>query len=167
MASWIQLEGQAPELAAAGWRLFHRGGRVAIGFLATVARHGAPRLAPVCPIFANENVYVSVGAHTPKQKDLLWNGRFVLHAFLGTGDEEFQVTGRALEVADPDARAAVLRAIAFGAYSVADPIFLLDLQQGLHVRWENVGQPDTRAIRRRWTASSGIVRESSWSLKGR
>ena len=163
MASWLALEKQAPELAAAGWRLFHRG-RVAIGFVATVDRRGGPRLAPVCPIFANGHVNLSVGSHTPKTNDLREDGRFVLHAFLGAEDEEFQIAGHAIEVQDPDERASVLRAIPFGAYSVEDPIFSLDLQRCLHVRWENVGRPDTRAIRKNWTAASGIVRESFWSL---
>jgi hypothetical protein len=163
MARWAELEMGAPALAAAGWRLFHRGS-VPIGFMATIAGRGAPRLAPVCPIFANGDVYLSVGAHTPKKADLKRDGQFVLHAFLGTEDEEFQVSGRAIEVENPDERARVLRAIAFGAYDPMDPIFRLDLERCLHVRWDNVGRLDTRAIRTAWTASSGRVRESHWSL---
>jgi len=165
MASWQEFEAQAPELAAAGWRLLGADG-IAIGFLATVSRHGSPHLAPVCPIFAAGNVYLSVGAHTPKKVDLTHNGRFVLHASLGREDEEFQIAGRAREVYAASERGAVHQAIKFGAYNREDPVFLLDIQRCLSVVWQNVGRPDTRAIRKSWSAASGRVGESSWSLAG-
>ena len=31
-----------------------------------------------------------------------------------------------------------------------DPVFRLSVSAALHVHWERVGQPDTRAIRERW-----------------
>lgn len=132
--------------------------------MATVARGGAPRLAPACPIFADGHVYVSVGAHTPKADDLSRDGRFALHAFLGPADEEFCLSDRAVEVGEPARRETVHRAIRFGAYSAADPIFQLALEHGFHARWENVGRADARAIRTTWSASSGEVRETRWSL---
>jgi hypothetical protein len=163
MGSWSDLERQAPALAAAGRRLL-KVDAMPIAFAATVARGGAPRLAPVCPIFADGQVYLSVGAHTPKADDLARDGRFALHAFLGSADEEFPLSGRASEVVEPGRREAVHRTIKFGAYRGADPIFLLAFERGFHARWENVGRPDTRAIRTAWSASSGKVRETRWSL---
>jgi hypothetical protein len=76
----------------------------------------------------------------------------VLHAFLGANDEEFQVAGRAAEVLDETQRSAVHAAIPFAAFQRADPVFRLDVERALWVYWERVGQPDTRAVRRRWTA---------------
>ena len=51
MASWAELEVEAPEVGAAGRRLLVGDDGVAIGFLATTAAHGVPHLSPVCPIF--------------------------------------------------------------------------------------------------------------------
>jgi hypothetical protein len=48
-------------------------------------------LAPVCPIFCEDHVYLSVGAGTPKKDDLRLRQHYVLHAFLGNNDEEFQI----------------------------------------------------------------------------
>jgi len=163
MPSWRDLKKQAPGLAEAGWRLF-RADAVPIAFMATAARNGSPRIAPVCPIFAGDDVCLSVGAHTPKADDLSRDGRFALHAFLGPGDEEFQVSGRAVQVTDPAQRESVHRSIKFGAYSTSDPVFRLDLRRCFHVRWEDVGRPDTRSIRRSWSAASEKVRETRWSL---
>ncbi|MCI0547675.1 MAG: pyridoxamine 5'-phosphate oxidase family protein [Candidatus Rokubacteria bacterium] len=163
MASWSDVGREAPELAAAGWRLFKADG-IPIAFLATVARSGRPRIAPVCPIFAGGDIYLSVGAHTPKKDDLSRDGRFALHAPLGREDEEFQASGRAVEVVDPTQRAAVHQAIKFGAYHPGDPIFVLDLERCFHVRWEDVGRPETRSIRRSWSPSWGGTRTTRWSL---
>jgi len=151
MVSWAEFEKQAVDLAALGWRLLGADD-VAIGFMATVAHDGSPRMAPVCPIFANGNAYLSAGSKTPKRDDLSRDGRYVLHAFLGKNDEEFQIAGRAIEVTDPQERAAVHRAIKFAVYNPDDPIFLLDIERCLWVFWENVGQPNTRPIRKRWKA---------------
>jgi hypothetical protein len=153
MTNWNEFEKQAPDIAAAGWRLLRADG-IAIGFLATVTRHGRPRMAPVCPIFANGSMYLSVGTHTPKLDDLTRNGFYVLHAFLGQDDEEFQMSGRAVEITDQSERVSIHSAIRFGAYDTGDPIFKLLLERCLWVTWENAGKPGTRSIYRRWKASS-------------
>lgn len=150
MTTWSDFEQAAPEFGAAGRRLLIGSDGVAIGFLASVGPDGAPRLSPVCPIFCGADLYLSAGAHTPKAADLRSSGRYILHAFLGANDEEFQVAGRALEVDDPAEREAVHAAIPFAAFEVADPIFRLSIDRALWVYWERVGQPDTSPVRRRW-----------------
>jgi hypothetical protein len=97
-------------------------------------------------------VYLSIGAGTPKRRDLADRKSYVLHALLGKNDEEFQIAGEADEVRDPQERDAVLAAIRFGGFDPRHPIFRLDIERCLWCRWENVGQPDTRPIRRRWRA---------------
>ncbi|MEJ2132466.1 MAG: pyridoxamine 5'-phosphate oxidase, partial [Gammaproteobacteria bacterium] len=95
MISWQAFTQQAPRFAEAGARLFDHGGNgISIGFLATVTATAKPRLAPVCPIFFEQGIYLSVGAPTPKRADLKERGDYVLHTFLGTNDEEFQIAGR-------------------------------------------------------------------------
>ncbi len=152
MASWAELEADAPEFGTAGRRLLVGDDGVAIGFLATTAAQSGPHLSPVCPIFCAPHVYVSAGATTPKVADLRAAGGYVLHAFLAANDEEFQLAGRAREVVEPPERAAVHAAIRFASFERDDPIFCLDIDRALWVYWERVGQPDTRPVRRRWRA---------------
>ena len=150
MVSWSHLEQRAPELGVAGRRLITGVDGVGIGFLASVAPGGAPHLSPVCPIFCASDVYVSAPRRTPKVTDLRNAGRYVLHAMLGANDEEFQIAGCAHEVSDPAERSAVHAAIRFAAFAREDPIFRLSIERALWVYWERVGQPDTKAVRRRF-----------------
>ena len=150
LVSWAEFERAAPDFAAAGRRLLVGSDGGAIGFLATVGRRGAPHMAPVCPIFCDDHLYLSAGIATPKVRDLRNDGAFALHAFLGQNDEEFQIAGSAAEVTDPAERGAVHDAIPFAAFNRADPIFRLVIERALWVYWERVGRPDTKAIRRRW-----------------
>jgi len=53
------------------------------------------------------------------------------------------------------ARSAVHAAIPFAAFSTTDPIFRFFIVRALWVCWERAGQPDTKAIRRRWPARPG------------
>jgi hypothetical protein len=152
VTSWADFEARAPELAAAGHRRLVGDDGVAIGFLATAADAASIHLSPVCPIFCGAHLYLSAGRSTPKVRDLRRGGYFALHAFLGENDEEFQVAGRAAEATDEAERSAVHEAIPFQAFQRADPVFRLSIERALWVFWENVGQPDTRAVRRRWSA---------------
>ena len=49
MISWSEFKRKKPDWAKAGLRLFAPDGD-GIGFLATVAKDGRPRMAPVCPV---------------------------------------------------------------------------------------------------------------------
>lgn len=126
---------------------------VAIAFLATAGAAGRPHLSPVCPIFCGDDLYLSAGKRTPKQRDLRENGSFALHAFLAADDEEFQLAGTAGEVLEAAQRSAVHDAIRFPSFDAEDPIFRFDFERALWVYWEWVGEPDTRAVRKRWVAS--------------
>ena len=157
MSSWTEFARLAPDFAEAGRRRLVGADGVAIGFLSTVSARGEPRMAPVCPIFSGDDLYLSAGGHTPKVGDLRHRRAFVLHAFLGANDEEFQVSGTATEVIDAMERSAVHRAIPFKAFDRADPIFRLTIDRVLWIYWERVGEPGTKPIRRRWstTGSAG------------
>jgi hypothetical protein len=157
VASWSEFEKAAPKFSAAARRLLVGPDGVAIGFLASVSAHGVPHLSPVCPIFSGAYLYLSAGAHTPKVADLRASGAYVLHAFVAANDEEFQVAGRALEVHESAERSAVHAAIPFAAFKTTDPVFRLSIERALWVYWERVGQPDTKAIRRRWPSNQGAA----------
>jgi hypothetical protein len=147
---WSAFSDAVPDFAAAGSRLLVGDDGVAIAFLATADERGSPHLAPICPIFCGPNLYLSAASGTPKISDLRQNGRYVLHAFLGASDEEFQLRGRAHEVSEERERAAVHEAIPFDAFDRTHPIFQFGFESAVWVSWERPGQPDTRAIRRRW-----------------
>lgn len=150
---WGDFASAAPELALAGRRLLAPRGEAPIGFLATVGVD--VHLAPVCPIFSGRGVYLSVAAGSPKRGDLDRDGRFALHAFLGSSDEEFRITGRGVLVSDETERARVHAAIEFGAFDNSDPIYRLSVERALWGYWENAGQPNTRPVRRTWRAPIG------------
>ena len=147
--SWTAFAAQRTAMAEAGQRLLVGNDGVAIAFLATAGGAG-PRLAPVCPVFAGTGLYLIAAASTPKTPDLVTDGRFALHAFLGAGDEEFRVSGVAVLTESARERTQVHEAVPFEGFSPHDPVFELRLNSVLHVWWERVGQPDTRAIRERW-----------------
>jgi hypothetical protein len=148
--SFAAFAAAAPDFAAAARRLFVGADGVAIGFLATVSAAARPHLSPVCPVFCGDDLYLVAAARSPKTSDLRANGAFVLHAFLAANDEELQLAGRAHEVEHAEERAAVHAAIPFASLQRSDPIFRLALERALWVYWERAGQPDTKAVRRRW-----------------
>lgn len=150
--SFAAFERESPELAAAARRLLVGADGVAIGFLATASADATPHLAPVCPIFCGEAVYLCAAAHSPKVADLRASRRFVLHAFLGRDDEELQLAGEVTEVTGEAERGAVHEAIPFGSFDRSDPIFRLGLARALRVHWERPGEPGARARRERWRA---------------
>ena len=98
MATWAQFATAEPELAAYGWELLRE--QQGYAYLATVSRHGAPRVHPVVPFVVDGELVVSVVAASPKVADLRSAPRYMLHATVGDNDTEFAVRGCAHEVVD-------------------------------------------------------------------
>lgn len=153
MASWDEFAGAAPDLAAYGYERFRRFG-VGLGFLATVTPDGAPRVHPVCPIWASGRLFLLLGKRTPKADDLRHEPRYMLHAFPDDEDKEFSVRGRASEVTDEQTRTLVVDAIDFVSYDPTDPIFELDIERADRTRWLDWGTPDHRPVRDHWAENS-------------
>ena len=96
---WTRFTGMRPDLAKAGRALFYQYG-VGLAFLATVDRHGGPRVHPVCPQVHEAGLFVFV-IPSPKRGDLHRDGRFALHSFPAEANEDaFSIYGRAVSVAD-------------------------------------------------------------------
>ncbi|MFZ0677348.1 pyridoxamine 5'-phosphate oxidase family protein [Candidatus Binatus sp.] len=94
MATWNELETDAPDIAAAGRQMLYQFG-VGLAFLATLRKDGAPRLHPVCPTIVDGRLYALIGP-SPKRGDLKRDGRYALHTFPPVDvDDEFLVMGRA------------------------------------------------------------------------
>ncbi len=125
-----------------------------IGYLATVRKDGAPRVHPVCPVLAGDHIYLAIGPQSPKLTDLRRDGRYMLHAAPGPDDAEFNIRGRATEANDASTHAQVEQAASAVGLNVKRQvvIFRLDIEQAATTYWENVGQPNTRPIRKRWRA---------------
>jgi hypothetical protein len=151
MARWSEFGTESPELAEAGRALFYQFGP-GLGFLATVRPDGGPRLHPVCPIIGNGGLYL-VLVPSPKTRDLLRDPRFALHAMQPEKvDDEFVVTGRAVSVDSPDARAAV-QANYENPIHLADTVFELLIETALLARYRHRGDwPPTYT---RWRQGRG------------
>ncbi len=148
MATWAQFEAAAPEMAAAGRALLYQFGP-GLGYLATVRKDGGPRVHPFCPTIAEGGLFGLIGP-SPKQHDLLRDGRYAIHSFpKADGDDEFYVAGTGRQVDDEDLRAAVLAAYrATGSTASGDETFFeFDIERALLAiypkRAEGPGWPPT------------------------
>lgn len=108
MASWSEIEADAPDLAARARALFdahvHK-------TLATVRRDGSPRISGTEVRFAHGDLCIGSMGQALKARDLQRDPRFTLHS--GSDDPpawqgDAKVAGRAEEVHDPEQRDAVL-----------------------------------------------------------
>lgn len=143
MATWSDFERDAPELAATGRAMIYRFG-VGLGYLATVRADGGPRVHPFCPILHDGGLYGLIG-HSPKQRDLLRDGRYAIHSFPAPDvDDEFYVTGRAHVRRDAALAAGVRETMAStGATSSGDEaLFEFDVERALLATYKKRGEPD-------------------------
>jgi Pyridoxamine 5'-phosphate oxidase len=130
VASWSELEREAPELAAGGRAALYRSGQ-GEGLLATVSGDGLPRIHPVNVGIVDGRLLVFVQEWSAKTKDLQADGRYALHAVQDPAEpHEFAVRGRARLVEDPDVRS---RAIGEWPFTPRPdyPLFELDIAHAL------------------------------------
>jgi hypothetical protein len=174
MASWAEFERSAPDMAAVAERLWPgitrlgrlvaqagTGGTVfAVAYLATTRPDGSPRLHPFCPIIAGGRLFAAIPTRSPKGDDLRRDGRCVIHALPGPDDDELCIRARAREVTDGGAtRTIVVDVVSRSGVggmiesTTNDPLFEFDIEQVETARWLDIGQPGTRAARRRWRAA--------------
>ena len=160
LASWSEFVREAPHIASRGAVLLvapteqdaKKEPWFGIAFLATINADGSPHLSPVCPIVTKGRMFIA--AVPPKRDNLERDGRFVLHAFLGANDSEFQMRGRAKRVDFPPDVEAVKEAVQ-GTGMLTDPdsgerIFELSIDGASDAWWVDVGKPGTYAERRSW-----------------
>jgi hypothetical protein len=108
MASWRQVETEAPELAARARALFDANKHKT---LATLRRDGSPRISGTEIIFADGELWFGSMWQAVKALDLLRDPHFALHSASDGSDWEAdaKVAGRAEEVTDPEVKAAVVK----------------------------------------------------------
>ena len=148
MATWAEFETSAPEMAAEGRRLLYQFG-IGLGFLGTVRADGGPRMHPICPIVAAGGLYAFI-VPSPKERDLRRDGRYALHSFPPEEtDDEFYVTGQAIEIHDADVRAAVESAYENNV-EAGHSLFRLDIDRALLAIYRHRG--DFPPAYTRWKA---------------
>ena len=157
MVTWHEFAAAEPELAAAGRSLLFQFG-VGLAFLATVRKDGAPRLHPLCPVLSNDRLFVLITPTSPKRYDLLRDGRYALQTFPQPkpGSDEFYITGKAVRVDDPAARAGILRDAKHMANAAEIP-FELWIDRVMLTRWEDVLTPQMHSVHRKWRAPSDPI----------
>jgi Pyridoxamine 5'-phosphate oxidase len=136
MKRWSEFAAAKPEMAEAGRALIYQF-RVGLGYLATIRKDGGPRVHPVCPVLANDGLYVFIGNQSAKLRDLSRDGRFALHSFPNPEvDDEFSVSGSAVRIDDEAVRQMVYEVYtATGAFTSNDTLFELLLERVLHAKY--------------------------------
>lgn len=151
---WHAFSQESPGLATTGARLLYQNADVASALLATVAPDGGPRVHPVFPVLAMDELWLFIVNLSPKYRDLKRNGRFALHSVPQADvHEEFHLRGNAEEVGAADVRGRVVDAT-HGRQGGADfeVLFRCDLQSALYTRWEGWGTSAIRPIYQKWFA---------------
>jgi hypothetical protein len=148
VATWADLEKEAPEIAEAGRRLLPE-----VAFLATVSAKGRPRVHPFCPAIAEDRLWAFVVEESPKRRDLDSNGYFAIHALPGSEDEQFYVAGVATRVVGADLRAIVLAAVPFDDADERHLLYEFLPDRALWTTWQNFQKPGMRPVHRTWHPS--------------
>ena len=145
--SWGEFESGQPALAEAGRGLLYQHG-VGLAFLATVRADGGPRLHPMCPLLDDRGLFAFI-VPSPKQRDLLRDGRYAMHSFPRPDNEDaFYVTGAASLVDDGETRARLgdlfaseRRSIGVPAPPEEDLLFSFGIESCLLTRTTGHGDP--------------------------
>ena len=154
MLTWQEFRKTRPEIAEPGEKLLYQFG-LGLAFIATVRKDGGPRLHPICPHIYEGHLYFFGVGSSPKRYDLDRDGRYALHAFPpAENDDEFYCAGKASAITDSELRHKVA---SLAKHNVQDDevLFELRIERALHTRWENPRQPNTRAIKTKWSIASG------------
>jgi hypothetical protein len=149
VSDWAAFADRDPDLANAGRRLLERDGHGS-GLLATVRGDAPPRISPVSVAVAGGRLLLFVIVDSAKDRDLLADGRYALHAHQDPDvPHEFQVRGRAVEVADPAVRAA---AAGDWSFDVDDTYRLFELDVEHALLGERASADDWPPTYRSWRA---------------
>jgi hypothetical protein len=102
-SKWGELRRLRPDVAEGGRQLLYQVG-VGLAFLATIRPDDGPRLHPFCPILSGDGMFGFI-IPSPKQRDLRRDGRYALHSFPTSDNEDaFYATGRAEVIDDATVR---------------------------------------------------------------
>ena len=150
MASWSEVEAQAPELSARARELFdaykHK-------TMATLRRDGSPRISGTEIEFKEGELYIGSMLRAVKALDLRRDPRFALHS--GSADPpdhwrgDAKIAGRFEEITDPEA----FERINEGPPSEPYHLFRADVTELVVVR---LGEPADHLIIESWHEGRGV-----------
>jgi hypothetical protein len=152
MASWGEIEVDAPELAQRARQLFDAHTHKT---MATLRRDGSPRISGTEIQFADGEMWFGSMANAVKALDLRRDPRFAIHS--GSDDPpewtaDAKVAGRAEEINDPEARAARLGDMAAGG----SHLFRADITE--LVVTSVAGDPPDHLVIESWHPGRGVTR---------
>ena len=156
MASWEEIEAEAPELA----------GRVRAGFdahrhklLATLRRDGSPRISGIETTFADGELWLGMMPGSRKALDLRRDPRLALHSVsLDPPDDpttwrgDAKLSGRAVEVDDPALKE---RVAGGGGQPDESHLFRVDITEVVHTR---IGDPPDHLVIELWRPDQDVRR---------
>ncbi len=154
MKSWPEFAAARPDLAEPGRDLLYQVG-VGLGFLATTRADGEPRVHPVCPLLHEAGLFAFV-IPSPKQRDLLRDGRYALHSFPCPDNEDaFSCIGKARLVTDAGLRSHLSEVFVAERLQLAVPApseedALFEFQMGSCLLTRTTGHGDTHPLHHVW-----------------
>ncbi len=152
MTDWATFADASPEVAAAGRRLLERTGS-GRGLLATVRGDAPPRINPVSIGFVDGHLLTFVIVDSAKDRDLLADGRYALHAQWDPAEpHEFLVRGQVRVVDEPGLRES---AIAGWPFEVDDGYRLYELEPEQVLLGERASDDDWPPVYRSWRSAAG------------
>lgn len=135
MPGWRDVELGAPEIARQGMARLNAA-RVAL--LGTLRRDGSPRISPIEPYLAGDQLLIGAMTWSAKASDLRRDPRYVLHSAVtgpDTGEGELKLYGPATE-AGQDLRAAAADAWWQPWAPGKAVVFTLHIRQAIFVGWD-------------------------------
>ncbi len=150
MATWAEIEGEAPELAARAAALLNAHVHKTI---ATLRRDGGPRISGTEIIFAEGEIWFGSMWRAVKARDLQRDPRFALHS--GSIDPpdwagDAKIAGRAEEITDPEVIARVVTTAPPGPLH----LFRADITELSVVR---LGDPPDHLVITSWHPGRGVT----------
>jgi Pyridoxamine 5'-phosphate oxidase len=156
MASWKEIEADAPELAGRARAAFdaHRH-----KLLATLRKDGSPRISGIEATFADGELWLGMMSGSRKALDLRRDPRMALHsASLDPPEDpttwlgDAKLAGRAVEVDDPALKE---RLAGGGGQPDESHLFRVDVTEVVHTR---VGDPADHLVIELWQPGRGVRR---------
>ena len=147
MASWREIEAEAPELAKRALALFEAGTHKT---LATLRRDGSPRISGIEGSFAEGELWIGCMWRSLKALDMQRDPRFALHSASTDPpdwDGDAKVSGRAEEITDRETVARIN-----GSESGESHLFRADIQELVVVRVE-----DKQLVVESWHEGRGVT----------
>jgi hypothetical protein len=152
MATWGEIDGAEPELAAAVRARFDAHRHKVLG---TIRADGSPRLSGIEATFKDGELWLGMMPDSRKVLDLRRDPRMALHS--ATVDPELvdgdaRITGRAVEVTEPGAMAALVEGDDRHAEPPSGHVFRVDVGEVLLLK---IGDPPDHLVIDSWVEGRG------------